>query len=274
MGRKETEIQSLKMRRLNSGRNMKTIFDRTEMLLGAGTVSMIKKKKIIVFGIGGVGGFTAEALVRAGIQTITLVDSGTVDLTDINRQITALHSTVGRKKAEVMEERIRDINPEAAVKACVEKLEPDNIEAFSLKDYDYIVDALGDVPAKVLLIKTANQLKVPVISALDMGNKFDPAQLLIGDLRKARVCPMSKAIRNETAKMGIKTMKAVFSTEEPHREEMPDDGERAPSSISFVPSAAGILIASEVIRDLLFMAPGERAIFGFKISPRKPKLDY
>ncbi|HML37576.1 MAG TPA: ThiF family adenylyltransferase [Bacillota bacterium] len=253
---------------------MKTIFDRTEMLLGTGTVSMIKKKKIIVFGVGGAGGFAAEALVRAGIQTITLVDSGTVDITDVNRQITALHSTVGRKKAEVMEERIRDINPEASVKARTENLGPENIETFSLKDYDYIVDAMDDVPAKVLLIKTADQMKIPALSVMETGNRFDPAQLLIDDVRKARACPMSKAVRNEAARMGVKSLKAVFSTEAPHREEEFADGGRAPSSISFVPSAAGILAASEVIRALLYMAPTEKAIFGFKISPKKPKSDY
>lgn len=253
---------------------MKTIFDRTQMLLGADTMNLLKKKKIIVFGIGGVGGFVVEALVRSGIQKISIVDYDIVDITNINRQIIALHSTVGRKKTEVMEERIKDINPDAEVTAFQDKLTPDNIDAFRLNDYDYIVDAIDDVPAKLLLIKTANQLNVPIISSMGTGNKFDPSLLRIDDIKRTNTCPLAKAVRKETAKMGIKSLKVIFSTEVPHREEQPEDGSRAPSSIAFVPSTAGLLIASEVIRDLLYTAPKERAIFGIKLTSPKIKTDY
>ena len=253
---------------------MKTIFERTQMLLGADTLNLIKKKKIIVFGVGGVGGFTLEALVRSGIQTIAIVDYDIVDITNINRQIIALHSTVGRKKVEVMEERIRDINPGAEVRAYGERLTDDSIDSFRLNEYDYIVDAIDDIPAKLLLIKTANQLNVPIISSMGTGNKFDPSLFKIDDIKKTNTCPLAKVIRKETAKMGIKKLKVLFSTETPHREEMPEDGSRSPSSIAFVPSTAGLLIAAEVIKDLLFTVPAERAIFGIKISGSKVKTDY
>lgn len=253
---------------------MKTIFDRTQMLLGAKALNLIKQKKVIVFGVGGVGGYTVEALARAGIQTIAIVDYDTIDITNINRQIIALHSTIGRKKTEVMEERIKDINPEAAVSVYTEKLIADNIESFRLSEYDYIVDAIDDVPAKLLLISQANQLNIPIISSMGTGNKFDPSLFKIEDIRKTNTCPLAKVIRKETAKMGIKHLKVLFSTEVPHREELPDDGSRSPSSISFVPSTAGLLIAAEVIRDILFTAPSNRGIFGIKVPAAKIKADY
>lgn len=253
---------------------MKTIFDRTQMLLGADTMNLLRKKRIILFGVGGVGGFVAEALVRAGIHTMAIVDYDIVDITNINRQIIALHSTIGRKKVEVMEERIKDINPAAEVRVYAERLTPENIETFQLNGYDYIVDAIDDVPAKLLLIKTANQLNIPILSSMGTGNKFDPSLLRIDDIKKTNTCPLARVIRKETGKLGIKSLKVIFSTEAPHREELPDDGSNTPSSISFVPAAAGLLIASEVIRDLLYSAPAERAIFGFKIPTPKIKADY
>jgi len=253
---------------------MKTIFERTQMLLGMNALNLIKQKKVIVFGVGGVGGFTIEALVRAGIQTIAIVDYDIIDITNINRQIIALHSTIGRKKAEVMEERIKDINPEAEVRVYTEELTSDNIETFRLNEYDYIVDAIDDVAAKLLLISQAKQLNVPIISSMGTGNKFDTSLFKIDDIKKTSTCPLAKVIRKETAKMGIKNLKVVFQTELPHREELPVDGSRSPSSISFVPSAGGLLIASEVIRDLLFTAPNSRGIFGIKIPTVKIKADY
>jgi tRNA threonylcarbamoyladenosine dehydratase len=252
---------------------MKTIFDRTQMLLGTDTMNMIKRKKIIVFGVGGVGGFIVESLVRAGIQTIAIIDYDTVDITNINRQIIALHSTIGRKKVEVMEERIKDINPDAEVRAYAEKLTPDTIESFHLKEYDYIIDAIDDVPAKLLLIKTADELNVPIISSMGTGNKFNPNMLFIDDIKKTNTCPLAKVVRKETAKMGIKHLKVLFSTEAPHREELPEDGSHTPASISFVPATAGLLIAAEVVKDFFFMAPKERALFGIKL-PEKVKVDY
>ncbi len=252
---------------------MKTIFDRTQMLLGAETMSMLMKKKVIVFGVGGVGGYVIESLVRAGIYNIAIVDYDTVDVTNINRQIIALHSTVGRKKVEVMKERILDINPDAEVTIFDEKLTESNIDAFNLKEYSYVVDAIDDVPAKLLLIKTADELNVPIISSMGTGNKFNPNMLIIDDIKKTNTCPLAKVIRKETAKMGIKHLKVLFSTEAPHREELPEDGSHTPASISFVPATAGLLIAAEVVKDFFFMAPKERAIFGFKI-PEKVKANY
>lgn len=253
---------------------MKSMFERTQMLLGANTLNMLKKKKVIVFGVGGVGGFAVEALIRAGIHTIAIVDYDIVDITNINRQIIALHSTIGRKKVEVMEERIRDINPEAEVRAYTERLTEENLESFHLSEYDYIVDAIDDVPAKLLLIREANENNIPILSSMGTGNKFDPSLFRIDDIKKTNTCPLAKVIRKETAKMGIKNLKVLFSTEIPHREELPEDGSRSPSSISFVPSTAGLLIAAEVVRDFLFTVPTERAIFGFKIGPKKIKTDY
>ena len=230
---------------------MKTIFDRTQMLLGADTMSMLKKKKVIVFGVGGVGGYVVEALVRAGIYNIAIVDYDIVDVTNINRQIIALHSTVGRKKVEVMKERILDINPEAEIRIFDEKLTESNLGDFNLKEYSYIVDAIDDVPAKLLLIKTADTLNVPIISCMGTGNKFNPGMLIVDDIKKTNTCPLAKVIRKETAKMGIKHLKVLFSTEVPHREEEPEDGSHTPSSISFVPATAGLLIAAEVVKGFL-----------------------
>ncbi|MBP6491837.1 MAG: tRNA threonylcarbamoyladenosine dehydratase [Clostridia bacterium] len=253
---------------------MKTIFDRTRMLLGTELMNRILAKKVIVFGVGGVGGFVVEALVRAGIQTIAIVDYDIVDITNINRQIIALHSTIGRAKVEVMEERIKDINPNAEVRIFAEKLTSENIEDFNLNEYDYIEDAIDDVPAKLLLISTAKQLEVPIICSMGTGNKFDPSHFRIDDIKKTHTCPLAKAIRKETAKMGIKHLKVLYSSEVPHREELPEDGSRSPSSISFVPASAGLLIASEVIKDLMQSLSNDRMIFGIKKPVPRIKADY
>jgi tRNA A37 threonylcarbamoyladenosine dehydratase len=242
--------------------------------MGADTMSMFRKKKIIIFGVGGAGGYAAEALARAGIYSISIVDHAIVDITDINRQITALQSTIGRKKTEVMEERIRDINPEAEVGIFSEKLGVENIASFRLVDYDYIIDALDDIPAKLLLISESKKLNIPIISCMSTGNRFDPVKLNIDDIKRSNACPMSKLIRKEMGSMGIKNLKVLFSTEEPHREEAGDDDSDAPSSISFVPSSAGILIAAEVVRDLLYSAPTEKTLFGIKLAGQKVKAGY
>lgn len=230
---------------------MKTIFDRTRMLLGSEGLNRIRTKNVILFGVGGVGGFVAEALTRAGIEHLTIVDFDTVDITNINRQIIALHSTIGRKKTDVMTERIKDINPEAEVQSFSVRVGKDNIGDFPWKEYDYIVDAIDDVPAKLLLIQKANELHIPIISSMGTGNKSDPSQFRIADIKKTHTCPLAKVIRKETGKLGIKNLKVLFSAEIPHREELPEDGSHTPSSISFAPASAGLLIASEVIKDLL-----------------------
>lgn len=253
---------------------MKTIFDRTRMLLGTDGLNRIKTRKVIIFGVGGVGGYVIEALVRAGIQIIAIVDYDIIDITNINRQVIALLSTIGRKKVEVMADRIKDINPDAEVKIFDKKLCEDTLEDFQLGEYDYIVDAIDDVPAKLLLINQAKLLGIPILSSMGTGNKFDPAQFKIDDIKKTHTCPLAKAVRKETSKMGIKHLKVLYSTEVPHREELPEDGSRAPSSISFVPATAGLLIASEVMRDLLHSTPTDRLIFGIKKPSQKIKADY
>lgn len=253
---------------------MKTIFDRTRMLIGTDGLNIVKSRNIIVFGVGGVGGFVIEALVRAGIGKIAIVDFDLVDITNINRQIIALHSTIGRNKTEVMAERLKDINPCAEVTVFTEKLNCENVDGFHLENYDYIVDAIDDVQAKLLLIKSAKELNVPIICSMGTGNKFDPSQFRIADLRRTHTCPLAKIIRKEVGKLGIKNIKVIFSTETPHREELPEDGSKAPSSISFVPASAGLLIASEVIKDLLLSEPGDRYLFGIKLKPPTIKADY
>ena len=215
-----------------------------------------------------------EALVRAGIGKISIVDFDIVDITNINRQIIALQSTIGRLKTEVMTERIKDINPETEVKVFTIKLNSENIDCFNLDEYDYIVDAIDDVQAKLLLIKRAKQLSIPIISSMGTGNKFDPTQFKIADIKKTHTCPLAKVIRKEAAKLGIRDLKVIYSSELPHREELPEDGSRSPSSISFVPASVGLLIASEVIKDLLLLEPSERTIFGIKFKPPTIKIEY
>lgn len=253
---------------------MKTMYDRTRMLLGTDGLNIVKSSNVIVFGVGGVGGYAIEALVRAGIGKVSIVDFDTVDVTNINRQIIALQSTIGRLKTEVMAERIKDINSDIDVKVISEKLNTENIDEFSLEEYDYIIDAIDDVKAKLMLITKAKQLGVPIICSMGTGNKFDPSQLKISDIKKTHTCPLAKIIRKEVGKLGIKELKVLYSTEIPHREELPNDNSRAPSSISFVPSTAGLLIAAEVIKDLLISDSGEKYLFGIKLRPPKIKVEY
>lgn len=229
----------------------KTIYDRTERLLGSDALELLKKKSVIVFGLGGVGGHLAEALARAGVGRLGLVDYDVVDVTNINRQIVALHSTLGRSKAEVMEERIRDINPSAKVVAFRLKLTSDTLASFSLEGWDHVADAIDDVPAKILLIREARRLGKPVVSSMGAGNKRDPGKFQVADIEKTHTCPLAKAVRKELRTLGISGVKVVFSTEEPYRA-IPDREEKpSPASISFVPSVAGLLLAAEIIKELL-----------------------
>ncbi|WP_051280111.1 tRNA threonylcarbamoyladenosine dehydratase [Anaerovorax odorimutans] len=230
---------------------MQTIFNRTCMLIGTEKMKEINNQKIIIFGIGGVGGYVVESLVRAGIEKIAIVDYDVVDITNINRQIIALHSTVNRLKTEVMADRIKDINPDAEIKIFDYKLGEENIDLFNLEKYDYIVDAIDDVKAKLLLIKRAKELNVPIISSMGTGNKLDPSKFKIADISKTHTCPLARVIRRELAKNNIKKLKVLFSSEQPYKVESFDTYNKVPSSISFVPASAGLLIASEVFLDLL-----------------------
>lgn len=230
-------------------------FSRTEMLIGSAALEKLQNSKAAVFGIGGVGGFAAEALARAGIGHFELIDNDVVSITNLNRQIIALHSTIGRPKTEVMAERIKDINPEADVSVRNCFFLPENADEFDFSSYDYVVDAVDTVTAKLAIISQAKKAGVPVISSMGTGNKLSPAMLEVSDISKTSVCPLAKVMRYELKKRGIKNVKVVYSKENPikPRFEASDSGERraVPGSVSFVPSAAGLIIASEVIKDLI-----------------------
>lgn len=228
----------------------KTVYDRTRMLLGKEALSRIRDSRVLLFGVGGVGGFVAEALARAGVGTLYLVDFDRVDLTNINRQIIALHSTLDREKAVVMAERIKDINPEIRVEAMVERVCEETADHYPFDACDYVVDAVDDVPAKLLIIQRSKAAGTPVISSMGTGNKLDPGQFRIADIRKTHTCPLARSMRKRLEKLEIRDVKVLFSTEPPTRAEAAEE-ERSPASVSFVPASAGLLIAGEVIRDLI-----------------------
>lgn len=225
---------------------------RTAMLLGKEQVEMLKEKKVIIFGIGGVGGYTCEALVRSGVGQIDIVDSDEVSLSNINRQIIALHSTVGQKKVEVMKNRISDINPQAVVNAYDMFVTPDNLNQFNLSTYDYVIDAIDTVSSKIAIAEICDREGVRVISSMGAGNKLNPCGFKVADIYKTSVCPLAKAVRTALKKKGVKKLKVVYSEEEPVvKAHLEGDGKRVPASCAFVPSVAGLIIASEVIKDLI-----------------------
>lgn len=222
------------------------IFSRTERLIGKSSLEKLKNSNIIVIGLGGVGSYAAEALARSGVGHMTVVDKDAVDVTNINRQLYALHSTIGRPKAEVAKERILDINPECDVYAIQKMYLPENEDEFCLKKFDYIVDAIDCVTAKVSLAKAAQTYSVPIISSMGTGNKLDPTQFKISDIYSTRVCPLCRVMRTQLKKQCVEKLKVLYSEETPL-----NDGERTPASISFVPSVAGLIIAGEVIKDII-----------------------
>jgi tRNA A37 threonylcarbamoyladenosine dehydratase len=222
-------------------------FSREERLIGKENVEKLNKSKVAVFGIGGVGSFVVEGLSRAGIGKFQLVDNDTVDITNINRQIHANITTVGKNKVDVMKERILSINPEAEVDVSTEFFMPGS----KLVDnsLDYIVDAIDTVTGKIELVCRANELNIPIISAMGTGNKLDPTKFEVTDIYKTSVCPLAKVMRKELRSRGIQKLKVVYSKEEPIK---PNDGDyKTPASISFVPSVAGLIIAGEVIKDII-----------------------
>lgn len=221
-------------------------FSRTELLIGKDALEKLHDARVIIFGVGGVGGFVCEALARAGVGTIDIVDNDTVALSNINRQIIALHSTVGLPKVDVMKKRIYDINPDCSVNTHQIFFLPENASQFNFSSYDYVIDAVDTVAAKIAIIELAKKSGVKVISCMGAGNKLDPAQFRIADIAKTSVCPLARAVRHELKKRGISGVKVLFSTEQPvtHNADFP-------ASISFVPSVAGFLIAAEVVRDLM-----------------------
>ncbi|MBR2953454.1 MAG: tRNA threonylcarbamoyladenosine dehydratase [Clostridia bacterium] len=221
-------------------------FSRTERLIGADNLLKLKNKNVIIFGLGGVGSYVAEALARCGIGRMTVVDKDTVDITNINRQLYALHSTVGKNKADVAKERILDINPECDVTSIVKMYLPENADEFNLSQYDYIIDAIDNVTAKIDLAIKSQEMHIPIISSMGTGNKLDPTAFKITDIYKTDTCPLCRVMRRELKSRGVKKLKVLYSTEIPH-----NDGERTPASISFVPSTAGLIIAGEVVKEML-----------------------
>ena len=231
---------------------MNELYKRTEMLIGKDSVNLLKQKTVAVFGVGGVGGYVAEALARAGVGHIVLIDKDDVSDSNRNRQIIALCSTIGRPKVEVMKERIQDINPEATVTAKQCFFLPETAGEFDFSSYDYVVDAVDTVTAKIELAVSCKNYDTPIISSMGTGNKLDPTAFRVADIYKTSVCPLARVMRRELKKRQIESLKVVYSEEEPilnSRET--ENGKPVPASISFVPSVAGLIIAGEVIKDLV-----------------------
>lgn len=249
---------------------MLTQFSRTELLLGKEAMERLGQARVAVFGVGGVGGYVCEALVRSGVKYFDLIDDDKVCLTNLNRQIIATRKTVGKYKTDVMKDRILEINPDAEVRVHKCFFLPENADEFPFEEYDYVVDAVDTVTAKIALVMKAQEQHVPVISSMGAGNKLDASQFKVADIYKTKVCPLAKVMRRELKKRGVKKLKVVYSEEPPIRpvEDMeiscrahcicPPGAEHKcterraiPGSVAFVPSVAGLIIAGEVVKDLI-----------------------
>lgn len=248
---------------------MLTQFSRTELLLGKEAMEKLKNAKVAVFGIGGVGGYVCEALVRSGVGAFDLIDDDKVCLTNLNRQIIATRKTIGKYKTDVMKDRILEINPDARVEVHKCFFLPENADEFPFEEYDYIVDAVDTVTAKISLVMKAQEMNVPIISSMGAGNKLDASQFRVADIYKTKVCPLAKVMRRELKKRGVKKLKVVYSEEQPTRPvedraiscrtncicppgaaHKCTERRDIPGSVAFVPSVAGLIIAGEVVKDL------------------------
>lgn len=224
-------------------------FARTERLLGETAMKRLSECRVAVFGIGGVGGHTAEALVRSGIGALDIIDDDTVALSNINRQIIALHSTVGMAKTDAAEQRFLDVNPRLRLVKHQLRLSEETIGRFGLADYDYVVDAIDDVRAKVLLAVGCREAGTPLISSMGTGNKLDPTRFRVSDIYETSVCPLARVMRRELKRAGVERLKVVWSDELPAAPSV--EGERVvPASCAFVPSVAGLIMAGEVVREI------------------------
>lgn len=223
-------------------------FSRTELLLGSQAMNRLAASRVAIFGIGGVGGFVCEALARSGVGAFDLIDKDVISLTNLNRQIIATRKTMGRDKVEVMKERILEINPEARVTIYKCFFLPENAQEIPFGEYDYIVDAMDTVTAKIELIMRAQEKGIPIISSMGTGNKLDPSAFRITDLYKTNVCPLARVMRRELKKRGVKKLKVLYSEEKPIQKYI---DKSTPGSISFVPAAAGLMIGGAVIKDLI-----------------------
>ena len=225
---------------------MSNQFSRTQLIFGAENMDKLQKSRVAVFGVGGVGGYTVEALARSGVGTLDLIDNDKVCLSNINRQIIATRSTVGKYKVDVAKERILDINPDAKVNIYKTFYLPETKDQFHFEDYDYVVDAIDTVTGKIQLVLQAQEAGTPIISSMGAGNKINPSQFEVADIYKTSVCPLAKVMRRELKKRGIKKLKVVYSKEKPIK-----NSEDVPGSNAFVPSTVGLIIAGEVIKDIL-----------------------
>lgn len=252
---------------------MREEFSRTKMLLGAGAMDRLARARVAIFGIGGVGGYVCEALARSGVGALDLIDKDKVAVSNMNRQIIAIQETVGREKTDVMRERILSINPQAQVRVYPCFFLPENADSFPFPEYDYVVDAVDTVTAKIELVMRAQAAGVPIISSMGAGNKLDASAFRVADIYDTRVCPLARVMRRELKKRNVKHLKVVYSEEEPIipvRENMADEADRSdgrkngcgdgtvrdtahrqtPGSVAFVPSVAGLIIAGEVVKEL------------------------
>lgn len=235
---------------------MKEQFFRTEMLLGKEAMERLRKARVAVFGLGGVGGYTVEALARGGIGALTLVDNDRISVSNLNRQILATHSTVGLMKTEAARRRVLDINPECTVRVCDVFYTRETADRFDFREYDYIVDAIDTVTGKLQLVERAYAAGTPIISCMGTGNKLDASAFQVADISKTAMCPLARVMRKELGKRGIRHLKVVYSQEEAMvpkgwEEEAAQLGKRQiPGSVSFVPGAAGLILAGEVIKDI------------------------
>lgn len=231
------------------------IFSRTELILGKEAMERLARARVAVFGIGGVGGYVAEALARSGVGALDLVDNDTVSESNINRQIIALHSTVGKYKTDAAAERLRDINPNIGLVLHRTFFMPENAEDFDFTQYDYVVDAIDTVTGKIELVMRAQAAGVPIICAMGAGNKLDPTAFEVSDIYSTSVCPLARVMRYELKKRGVKALKVVYSREKPivpaESGESSPKGKAIPGSTAFVPPVVGLIIAGEVVKDIV-----------------------
>lgn len=232
---------------------METEFTRTELLLGKETLQTLAAKRVAIFGVGGVGGFACEALARSGIGTLDLFDKDTVSISNLNRQIIATYDTIDTYKVDAMKKRIMSINKNAVVNTHPVFYLPENANDYDFSEYDYVIDAVDTVTAKLEIVTQAKKASVPVISAMGAGNKLDPTRFEVADIKNTSVCPLAKVMRKELKKRGIDGLKVVYSKEQPlvpKYEVKPDTRKVPPGSVAFIPSVVGLIIASEVIKDI------------------------
>lgn len=230
---------------------MKEEFEREASLLGGEAVEKLANSYVALFGLGGVGSYAAEALARSGVGRILLIDSDKVSRSNINRQLCALQSTVGRYKADVVAERLLDINPDIIIEKSYSFVLPENISDYKFEEFDYVIDAIDTVSAKLAIAEQATKAQTPMISCMGTGNKTDPSALKITDISKTSVCPLARVMRRELRLRGINHLRVIFSEEEPRRSARNSEGKSVPASVAFVPSVAGLLAASDAVKEII-----------------------